>query len=131
MGARIHGADELIADLESVPDRAVEKFKKVAGRGGFNIKSDWRKAWEAIRAPRTHIPHLIRGIGYDVNVTGTVITVEVGVDPKNRQAFLSEIIEDGTLTSAPHPGPVPALDAEAPRFEAAVAKAAQELLEES
>jgi hypothetical protein len=130
MGARIHGADELIADLDSVPDRGVETFKKVVGRGAYNVKSDWKKAWEAIRAPRTHIPHLVRGIGYDVTVTGTLISAEIGVDPRNRQAFLSKIIEDGTLTSAPHPGPVPALDAEMPRFEAAVAKAAQELLEE-
>ncbi len=39
MGAKIHGADELIADFDSAAERGVETFKKVVGRGAFNIKS--------------------------------------------------------------------------------------------
>lgn len=131
MGARMHGMDEWIDDLASVPDRAPREFRQVVSKGALNIKNDWRERWAAIRAAKTHIPHLVRGIGYDITERGQVISAEIGVDPKNRQAFLSKIIEDGTLgRSAPHPGPVPALDAEMPRFEAAAAKVAQELLEQ-
>jgi hypothetical protein len=129
MGARVRGMDEWLADLDSLEERAPKAFRAVVSKGAFNIKTDWRKRWEAIRAPKTHIPHLVRGIGYDITEKGAVVSAEIGVDARNRQAFLARIIEDGTLTSAPHPGPVPALDAEMPRFEAAAAKVAQELLE--
>jgi hypothetical protein len=130
MGTRVRGMDEWLADLDSLEERAPKAFRAVVSKGAFNIKADWRKRWEAIRAPRTHIPHLGRGIGYDLTETPQVISADIGVDPKNRQAFLAEIIEHGTQTSAPHPGALPALEVESPRFSSAAEKVAYDLLAE-
>jgi len=129
MGVTVHGIDEFIADLEALPETSAKAFRQVVSRGGVQIKQDWKKRWEAIRSPRTHIPHLIRGIGYDLSETGSTFTATVGVIDTNRQAFLAEIIENGTLTSAPHPGGPPALEAELPRMAAAAEKVAADLLE--
>ena len=128
MGTTTHGLDELIADLEAFPARADKAFPKVLSRGALNIKTDWRARWETIRSARTHIPHLLRGVGYDTSGGRGTFGAEIGVDAKNRQAFLARIIESGTLTSPPHPAAVPALDAEDPRFVDAVAKVAVDLL---
>jgi hypothetical protein len=130
VGVHVRGLDELIHDFETLPERGHKIWPSVLSRGGVQIKLDWKARWEAIRSPRTHIPHLIRGIGYDTHSTaGGTYSVEVGVDPKNRQAFLSKVIEDGTLTSAPHPGAIPALDTEEPKFVQAVADVAVDLVE--
>jgi hypothetical protein len=130
MGVSIDGMDEWIADLDTLPERAPKVFRGVMSRAGVQIKLDWKARWEAIRDARSHIPHLPRGIGYDTGESKGVYTVKVGVDPKNRQAFLAKVIEDGTLTSAPHPGGIPALNAEVPRMERAALKAAEDLLAE-
>lgn len=129
MGTTTRGLDELIADLESLPERARKAFPPVVSRGAVQIKLDWKARWKAITSPRTHIPHLLRGIGYDTTNTADRFSAEIGVDPKNRQAFLARVIEEGTLTSPPHPGAVPALDAEDPKFVEAVAKVAVDLLD--
>jgi len=127
MGVEISGMDEWLRDLESLPERAPEKFKKVISRAGVQMKLDWRGRWQSM--PHKHIPHLVRGIGYDTKEKGAVYSVEVGVAETSRQAFLAKIIEYGTLTSGPHPGGQPALDAEAPRTAEAAGKAAEDLLE--
>lgn len=130
MGVTVRGMDEWLAILESVPERAPRAFIPVMKRAGGNIKDDWKATWRAAVHPNTHIPHLLRGIGYDEpTAKGFNYRVEVGVDPKNRQAFLSKIIEYGTLTSGPHPAGVPALEAEAPRMARWAEKVAQDLLE--
>jgi len=121
--------DQWLADLETLPERAAEKFPRMLGRGGMNIKGDWKKLWQAASHIKGHIPHLIRGVGYDVHEKSTSWDVEVGVDPKNRQAFLSKIISFGTLTSAPHDAGQTALDAEDPRYVQNVADLAVKLLD--
>lgn len=129
MAVRVRGFVELEADLDSVPERARAELPKILGRAGMNIKADWRARWAKIQHHPTHIPHLLRGIGYDVEETPKGWGLTVGVAATNRQAFLAEVIERGTLTSPPHPGPVPALETEVPKFERALLDAAAKLLE--
>lgn len=136
MGVRVVGMDELLRDLRTLPDRAGRVFPKVLSKGGLNIKGDWRRRWtEATRpgrrGPYGHIPHLLRGIGYDTSALKDAWSATIGVDSKNRQAFLSKILTYGTLTSGPHDAGLAALDVEDPRFVQAVADAAVELLDGS
>lgn len=128
MGVEIEGMDDWLRTLETLPERAPKAFRQVASRAGVQMKLDWRSRWQGM--PHRHLKHLVRGIGYDLTEDGSTFSVEVGVDPTNRQAFLSKIIEYGSLTSGPHPGGQPALDAEAPKMADAALQVAAELLEE-
>ena len=129
MGLKVTGMREWLDILETLPERAPKAFRGVVKRGGVQIKRDWQGRWRAISVEK-HIPHLIRGVGFDdVEEHGSTFSVEVGVDPKNRQAFLSKIITYGTLTSRPHDAGLAALNTEAPKFERAAGKAALDLLE--
>lgn len=130
MGARITGMDEWLHTLESLPERAPKEFRLVVKRGGVQIKKDWQARWNAIKSMPTHIPHLVRGVGFETSEKGSTYSVEVGVNPRNKQAFLSKIVEYGTLTSAPHPAGKPSLDAEVPKMERYALKVAGDLLEE-
>lgn len=130
MGLKVTGMDEWLRDLETLPERAPKAFRPVVKRAGVQIKRDWQARWRAISADHGHIPHLIRGVGFDdVDEHGSTFSVEVGVDPRNRQAFLSKIITYGTLTSRPHDAGQAALNVEIPKFEKAIGKAAVDLLE--
>lgn len=128
MGVKVSGMDEWLRELESLPERAPKAFRQVISRAGVQMKLDWRGRWQSM--PHKHLPHLVRGVGYDLTEQGWVYSVEVGVDPENRQANLAKVIEYGTLTSGPHPGGQLALDAEAPRMAEYALKVAAELLEE-
>ena len=129
MGARIVGMDEWLAALKTLPERAPEKFKKVMGQGGNNIKKDWSARWQAM--PHEHLPHLVKlsSFGYEVTQKGWTFSVEVGVKPHRLQTRLASFVEFGTLTSRPHPGGRPAIEAEAPRTAQWAAKAAMDLLD--
>lgn len=129
MGTTIRGLDEWIDCLETLPERAQKAFPPVVSRGALQVKLDWKERWREITHPQGHIPHLLRSVGYDTTNTADTFSAVIGVDAKNRQAFLARIIESGTLTSAPHPAAVPALDAEDPKFVEAVAKVAVDLLD--
>ena len=127
MGLTKTGIYEWIHDLETLPERGPEEFKKVMGKAGMNIKRDWKKGWQAI-SQAGHIPHLIRNIKYDVTQKGNTFSVEVQPRPGALQTGLASLIELGTLTSAPHPAGQAALDAELPRMQAYAAKVAEDLL---
>jgi len=129
MGVTVTGMDEWIRDLESVSARADKEFRAVMSRAGVQIKLDWKAGYKAI-APRGHIPHLIRSIGYDLSQKGTTYSVTVGPKAGMLQSGLAAYVEFGTLTSPPHPAGQKALDAEAPKMERAALKVAEDLLEE-
>jgi len=128
MGVVVRGLDEWRRDLETLPERAPKAFHGVMSRAGVQIKLDWQARWNAIKAPRTHIPHIVRGIGYDQTDSEDHFAVTVGVRTDNRQAFLSKILEYGTLTSPPHPAGEPALHAEVPQMMDATGTVAVNLL---
>jgi hypothetical protein len=128
LGSSVSGMDEWLRDLRTLPERAPKAFRGVMSRAGVQIKLDWKRRWSEVTHPQGHIPHLIRGIGYDLSETTTRFRVTVGVASNNRQAFLSKILEYGTLTSAPHPAGQLSLDAEVPKMEKAVGQVAEDLL---
>lgn len=125
-GVTVTGMEEWLAILKIAPEKIVEHGKRVVGQGCNNIKKDWRTRWEG--HPR--IKHLPRTISYDVD-GGSVIHGEVGPvgHGKGSQAPLAVYIEFGTHKSFPIPGGQPALDAEEPRFNAAVEDLAVRILE--
>lgn len=128
MGVVVRGLDQWRRDLETLPERAPKAFRGVMSRAGVQIKKDWQARWNEIKSDRTHIPHIVRGIGYDQTDTEDHFTLAVGVRSDNRQAFLSKILEYGTLTSPPHPAGEPALQAEVPQMMDATGKVAVNLL---
>jgi hypothetical protein len=124
----VAGLADLLADLESLPARAEEKFPGVVSRGALQIKTDWRRRWSPVgRAPH-NLPHVVRGIGYDTDHTPPRYSAEVGVARSNPQASLAHFPELGSPKNAPLPGGLPALLAEAPKFVRAVAEVAEDLL---
>lgn len=130
MGATVTGMDAWLRDLQDLPERADKAFVPVMKRAGGNIKDDWSALWTAM--PHRHIPHLVKvgAFSYDVTKNGLTYSVEVGVRTNRIQSRLASFIENGTLTSRPHPGGPPSLEAEAPRMAQWAAKVAADLLEQ-
>lgn len=128
MGVTVTGLDELLADLDSLPERAQKEFPGVLSRGALQIKLDWKKRWSPVAAAPHDLPHVARGIGYDVDRHGTRFEAEIGVSKRNPQASLAHFAEFGSPTSAPYPGGKPALKTEAPKYTRAVADLAEKLL---
>lgn len=129
MGVRVSGMRELRIDLETLPARAEKEFPRIVSKGALNVKTDWRARWDAIKRPATHIPHVVSGIGYDTDDAPPRWSAQIGVASTNSQAALAHLLEYGSLNNPPYPGGQDALDAEAPRFEKAIADAAEGLLE--
>jgi hypothetical protein len=129
MGVRVRGFTELIRDLETLPERADKVFPKVVSKGALNIKTTWRRRWDEIKHPPTHIPRLVSGIGYDTDFHSPKWSAEIGVASTNSQAPLAHLIEFGSIHNAPHPAGKLSLDEEEPRFVQAVADAAVDLLD--
>lgn len=130
MGVQVHGMREWLDDLETLPERADKAFKPVMVRAGVQIKKDWIARWFGM--PHRHIPHLVKpnSIGFDdPKADGFVYSIEVGVTSPRPQSRLASFIEYGTETSAPHPGGLPALEAEAPKMSDAAEQVAADLLE--
>lgn len=127
MGAQVRGMAEWLEVLRTLPERAPGKYKPVMSKAGFNMKDDWIAQWEGM--PHSHIPHLIRDVGYDTSSSKFTYSVEVGVKPGRRQSRLASFIEYGTLTSGPHPAGVPALEREVPRTADWAERVTAELLE--
>lgn len=126
MGVIVTGLDQFRDMLRTYPERADKAFRQVSSRAGVQIKKDWTTRWQTMR--HAHIPHLVKSVGYDLSDENFVYTAEVGVNRANRQAFLAAIIAYGTATSGPHDAGLPALEAEAPRTEAAALDVLEQLL---
>lgn len=121
----VEGLDELIVALTVAADSVIDAVERVVGQGCNNIKKDAAARWRGY----PHLPHLPRSVDYDVTREGDTVTGEVGPNKAKLQGGLGSIIERGTLTSGPIPAMSPAFDAEAPRFENALADIAVELIE--
>lgn len=131
MGLRVNGMDKWLEVLESLPERAPKAFRQVVKRGGVQIKLDWKRRWQEASHPKGHIPHLIRNLGFDESEDGWKFMATIGVQSEMPQTRLAPIIEYGSLTSAPHPGGIPSLEAEEPNMRRWAEKVAAELLEEA
>lgn len=121
---RTQGLRELIADLDKAQSAAIDEVRGVVAKGALNIKNDWRRRWSG----HPHIPLLPRAINYDIRMErGTGVEAEIGPDKDRPQGPLGNLIEFGTATSAPLPGGLPALEAETPRYERALADLSERL----
>lgn len=108
----VHGMDELIAALRSADRQALPQGKKVVSKGSLNVKKDWAGRWQGL----AHAPALPRAVTYDLDTAGDVVSGEIGPDKSRRQGSLGNLLEFGSMNNAPHPGGLPALEAEEPRF---------------
>ena len=135
-----YGITQLVARPGTAAADALDKLSKetvirvdgkVVSRGAVQIKLDWKRRWSPeIGRPPQDLRHVIYGIGYDERRVGNHhFQAEIGVAAHNPQAALAHFPEFGSLKNAPHPGGLPALLAEEPRFVQAVADVAVELLE--
>lgn len=123
-GVRVVGLDRVIVEFELAAAQTITGVEAVVGKGASNVKRDWQRAWKGFK----HLPALAYSVNYDVFTTPGHIQAEIGPDLNRNQGPLGGVAEFGTPTSAPHPGGAPALDAEAPRFEAAMALLVDRLL---
>jgi len=123
-GVRVVGLDKVIVEFEAAASLTVASMQAVVGKGCNNIKKDWQAAWKGFK----HLPSLPRSISYDVVTYPGLIEGTVGPALNRKQGPLGGVAEFGSPTSAPHPGGAPALDAEAPRFEAAMVALTTKLL---
>lgn len=117
--------DELIDDFDTLPKRLLPGARKRVGRAARDTAQAWRRRWTG----HDFIPHLPDAVTYDVHEHGDTFRAEVGPDKSKRQGPLGNIIEFGTLNSAPIPGGAPALDEEEPRFVDALADLGEKALD--
>lgn len=116
---------EVVVAIEGLIVDAPKELRKIVSKGSLNIKTDWRRRWSG----HPHIPVLPFAIGYDITETATAVESEIGVDQSKPQGPLAGIIAWGSPAqgNAPLPGPLEALDAEAPKFESALTALATKL----
>jgi hypothetical protein len=109
MEVSVTGLNELIAGLDRAHSKALPETEQVVAKGALNVKQDWAVTYDLF-----HLPGSIRA--------------EVGPDKGRRQGALGNLLEFGSAHNAPRPGGLPALSAEAPRMEKALAELAEKLL---
>lgn len=122
---RVTGLNEFALELDAATSRMLPEVVAVTSKGCLNIKKSWQQSWKGIK----HAKVLPYSISYDVTVLPGKVVGDVGPeDTAKKQGFLGGIIEFGGIHNAPRPGGAPALDAEAPRFEAAMLALTAKLL---
>jgi hypothetical protein len=116
---------KLVIDLQRAGELAPELLKPVVVKGALNIKNEWRRRWSGL----PHVPALPFAISYDVRLTRTGASAEIGPVHDRRQAPLATFLEYGSVKNPPRPGGAPALDAETPKFVLALEAAAVKALD--
>ena len=98
--------------------------RAVVSKGALNIKNDWKA--NATSSAGRHARLYPSSISYDVTEVPGAIEAEIGPDKARPQGPLGNLLEFGSVHNPPHNDGGRALDAEEPRFVAAVeAMAAQ------
>lgn len=118
-GVTVTGLHELQATFGKVLAGTLPAVDAVVAKAAVTVKKDAAKRASGL----AHAPSYPRSITYDQFHTPFTSQAEIGPDKDRRQGALGNILEFGTLKNAPVPHLIPAADAEAPRFEAAIAKA--------
>ncbi|WP_432050310.1 hypothetical protein [Verrucosispora sp. NA02020] len=116
--------DRWVRTLDSAAEDAIPEARKVVQRGALQIKNDWRQRWSGYK----HAPRLPYAVTYDSKETAGGASAEIGPDKNKPQGALGNLFELGSVNNAPIPGGIPALAAEGPRFERALADLAERLL---
>jgi hypothetical protein len=93
--------------------------RQVVSKGALNVKRDWAK--NARASSGRHAPAYPASISYDLLSVGPDITdARIGPDKGAPQGALGNLLEYGSVKNPPHRDGGRALDAEMPRFEAAL-----------
>lgn len=116
--------EQLGADLALVPARVAAAASAVVSKGALNVKNDWRNSASGL----AHAPLYPLSITYDLDVSPGRIAAEIGPDKEKPQGALGNLIEFGSSKNAPHLDGARALDAEEPRFLAAVEDLSESVL---
>lgn len=119
------GLKSLASAFDNAARVAPEQARKVVQKGLLNIKSDWRSEWTGL----SNAPALASAVTYDTVQAGDRVSGEAGPDTDRRQGDLGNLVEYGSVNNAPHPGGLPALERERPRFAKALADLAAAELE--
>lgn len=119
-----HEVRELAADFTRVPGELSRHAIPVLSKGALNIKNQMRESFEA--SGNAGFRFVGRSVSYDLTTEGNELSAEIG--PTKPEGALANVAIFGT----PRGGgtvadPREALDAEAPRFEKALADLAEEL----
>lgn len=115
-------ASDLIAleqDLREAPLRVQRKLPPVVDHGALNIKNDWRDS--ATQTAGTHGKHYPRSIDYESAWVSGGYEAEIGPRTDRTQGHMGTGFEYGSVNQPPHMDGNKAAEAEAPRFEKAVA----------
>jgi hypothetical protein len=110
---------KLALDLEREARVTPVAARAVVQHGCLNIKQDWRRLASGI----AHAKRYPLSITYETRVLANSAVGEIGptLEDPNDQGFLGEVLEHGGAHNAPGNFGAQALEAEAPRFEAALA----------
>lgn len=116
--------EALAADLAAAPARLLAEVPLVVSKGALNIKDDWRGAVSGL----PHLPQFPASIGYDLDIQPGGVSAEIGPDKEKPQGPLGNLAEFGSANNPPGLQGQRALDAEEPRFLAAVEDLAERAL---
>lgn len=119
-----HEVRELAADFTRIPGELSRHAIPVLSKGALNIKNQMRESFEA--SGNAGFRFVGRTVSYDLHTEGNELSAEIG--PTKPEGALANVAIFGT----PRGGgtvadPREALEAEAPRFEKALADLAEEL----
>ncbi len=121
--AKMDEVDQLAKDLTTIRARLAPGMKRATNKSAIRVRNDARIRIRQVTTGRT-TPKYPKSITFDlVTANGTEVLAEIGPDRHMRgaQGFLGHLLENGTVHSPPKPHLVPALLAEMPRYEAAMA----------
>lgn len=126
MATVIIGLREVIADLTVAESGLLPEVEAILGKGANNIKVGAKRRVSGL--PRGYARAYPASISYDVFMVPGSVRAEIGPDKQRKQGALGNLIELGSVHNSPIPHLSPALDDEAPRFEAALATVLPALL---
>lgn len=115
--------DALAASFAAAPARVMAAIVPVAGKAGVNMKRVMVKD----SSGHSHLPGLSSKVEYDVDVSASQVSVEVGFR-KEGQGNLANVAAFGTANNAPVMDITRGLVAEVPNFMRWAARVAAEAL---
>jgi hypothetical protein len=108
--------ERLASDLMAEGLATVVGVRAVVAKGALNVKKDWRQRASGL----DHAPRYPFAIGYDVEVLPGLVQAVIGPDKDKTQGALGNLIEFGSAHNPPHNDGGQALQAEDPKFVAAM-----------
>jgi len=113
----------LSASIAATTGRLASEARSAVAKGALNIKTETRQnisdhpTWKRLAA----------AVNYDMAGNAAYSTATIGYDDVG-QGELAGIAEFGSVKHDPHPALIPALKAEAPRFEKAMGDIASKVM---